>query len=42
MDKGRGIIMEIIAKIPNFKTDLQRLKESYYARYGVMDENYAK
>ena len=42
MDKGRGIMMEIIAKIPNFKTDLQRLKESYYARYGVMDENYAK
>lgn len=34
--------MEIIAKIPDFKNDFQRLKESYYARYGVLDENYAK
>lgn len=34
--------MDIVAVIPDFKNDFQRLKESYYAKYGVMDEIYAK
>ena len=38
MDKGGRTVMDIVAVIPDFKNDFQRLKESYYARYGVMDE----